>query len=245
MKKFGQIKNKFFSKMLESYTTNKKDVTKLMNIINEDKNFKELYLLYEKVENQYFKDKETAIQYVNELSSSLKGKNKLVSETLKKLDNSIGDIETKYFAVYDSLDSLLEEDNLLNIESKVRAKIDLVEHLTSKKDITESGVPQNFSQNENLLHSVLVNNFNVLYNHILSEEEKEDFKNIVAMSDDDIKTKTEELKENIISKVNNLLSESLEIDFLDKLQNVKDEVIKTTPSKYGYYKLKELKKGLD
>lgn len=244
MNKFGQVKIKFFSKVVDSYLTDKKDITRLMNIIKEDKNFKELYLLYEKVENQYFTDKETARYYVDELSQSLEGRNKLVSKTLKKLDKAIGLVETKYLSLYDNLDVLMEEDNLLNIETKVAAKKELVEHLTKKKELKENNQTAVFSENEKLLYSVLANNFNALYENTLSENEKQEFQKIMSMSENDIKTKTEELKENILNQIDKLLSESKDSDLNDKLDKVKQEVTNTEHSRYNYYKLMELQSGL-
>jgi hypothetical protein len=212
--------------------------------MKENKDLKELYLLYEDIENKYFKDKEVAKYYVEELSKSLNGKVKSLSNTLKKLDESIGLVETNYVAVYDYVDCLLEEDNLLNIDTKVRSKMDLVDYVTTKKEIAESN-QVSYSENQKLLYAVLANNFNVLYSNTLNEEQKNELKSIVSLTDDEVQTKTKELKESILNKVNNLISESTDTDLRDKLNKVVSEVNTTTPSKYNFYKLKELENGLN
>lgn len=243
MKKFGTTKCKVLSKLTEAYVSgDKKTVKDIISLIKENKEFKELYLLYEDIENKYFADKETAESYVIELGRSLNGKITKVTETLNKLEEMIGNVETKYISTYDNLDSLLQEDNLLNIETKVRAKIDLFKHLVQKKTITESK-SVNFSTNEKLLYSVLANNFNVLYENILSEKDKEDFKNIMNLSDDDIKLKTKELKESILTKIDSLLKESSEEELINKLNSAKQKVNETNESRYNYFKLVELEKG--
>ena len=118
MNKFGQIKCKLLSKLTESYRKdNKTEIKNILSLIKENKDLKELYLLYEDIENKYFKDKEVAKYYVEELSKSLNGKVKSLSSILKKLDESIGLVETNYVAVYDYVDCLLEEDSLLNIDN--------------------------------------------------------------------------------------------------------------------------------
>jgi hypothetical protein len=245
MKKFGQIKCKLLSKLTESYTKdNKTEIKNILSLMKENKDLKELYLLYEDIENKYFKDKEVAKYYVEELSKSLNGKAKSLSNTLKKLDESIGLIETKYIAVYDYVDCLLEEDNLLNIDTKVRSKMDLVDYVTTKKEIVESN-QVSYSENQKLLYAVLANNFNVLYSNTLNEEQKNEVKSIVSLTDDEVQTKTKELKESILNKVNNLISESTDTDLRDKLNKVVSEVNTTTPSKYNFYKLKELENGLN
>lgn len=245
MNKFGQIKSKLLSKLTESYKKeDKNEMKNILSFLKENKEITELYLLYENIENKYFHDKEIANYYVEELSKSLKGKSKFLSDKLKTLNESIGDIETKYLAVYDYVDSLLEEDNLLNIETKVVSKKELVNYLTTKKEVNE---PKeiSYSENEKLLHSVLANNFNVLYGNTLNEEQKNELKNIISLNDEEVQVKTKELKENILNKVKNLISESSDDDLKNKLNKVVDEVNSTTPSKYNFYKLKELENGLN
>lgn len=245
MNKFGQIKSKLLSKLTESYKKeDKNEMKNILSFLKENKEITELYLLYENIENKYFTDKEIANYYVEELSKSLKGKSKILSDKLKKLDESIGDVETKYIALYDYVDCLLEEDSLLNIESKVISKKELVNYLTTKKEVNESK-QNSYSENERLLHSVLANNFNVLYSNTLNEEQKNELKNIISLTDEEVQVKTKELKENILNKVNTLISESSDNDLKNKLNKVLDEVNSTTPSKYNFYKLKELENGLN
>jgi hypothetical protein len=91
----------------------------------------------------------------------------------------------------------------------------------------------------------LANNFNVLYSNTLSESQKEELKNILSISYDDLITKSNELQESIINQVSTLLSESNDTDLTTKLNKVKDEVTQMTTSKYNYYRLTELKNGLN
>jgi hypothetical protein len=245
MKKFGIIKSKILSKLTESYSEGNKDnIKNIIKLIKDNKDFRELYLLYEDMETKYFSDKETAQFYVNELSNSLKGRINNVKSICEKIDSVIGDVETTHQDLYDTLDYLLQEDSLMNLEKKVRAKIDLVEHLTKKKEITETKKDGTI-QNENLLFAVLANNFNVLYDKTLSESEKDILKKIVSMSDDELEIKTKELKESITLRIELLINESTEEEIKNKLNKVKDEVLNKDKSRISYYRLVELKNGLD
>jgi hypothetical protein len=123
------------------------------------------------------------------------------------------------------------------------AKKKLVEHLTTKKEIKESQL-ETYTSNENLLHAVLANNFNVLYTNNLNEEQQEELKTILSISNEDLVSKTTELKESILNKVGSLLSESNDNDLTTKLSKVKDEVQEMDLSKYNYYRLTQLKNGL-
>lgn len=244
MNKFGVVKTKLLSKIVESYSTkNKKEIKNLINTVNEDKDFKELYLLYEDVENKYFSDSDTAKFYVEELSKSLNGKSKKTSKITNKVDSLIGLVETQYLPVYDMLDCLMEDDNLLNIEPKMMAKINLVSHLITKKETNESKT-EKYAINESLLYSVLTNNFNVLYSNTLNEEEKKELKSILSLTEEDLQNKFIELKESINENIGGLLKESNDFDLINKLNQVKDEVSKMSNSRLNFYKLLQLKNGL-
>jgi rRNA-processing protein FCF1 len=158
----------------------------------------------------------------------------------KKLDNT----EIISNDIYDALDTLSESDKLSNIEKKVIAKKKLVDHLTTKKEISESK-DSTLVPNETLLNAVLANNFNVLYTNTLSESQKEELKNILSIPYEELLTKTSELKESVLSKVDSLLIESNDNELKNKLDSVKKEVNGMSPSKYNYYRLTELKNGLN
>ena len=244
MKKFGVIKSKMLKTITDAYTKQKKsDVKNILNTIKENKDFKEMYLLYEDIENKYFEDKEVAKLYVEELSSVLKTKSENISEFNKKINQMLGSVEITEDVLYKTLDVLCENDSLLNIDKKVIAKKYIVDHLTTKKSETISE-NSTYTQNENLLHAVLANNFNVLYNNTLNEEQKNELKNILSLSNEDTQTKINELKENIQTKIGELISESKDDSLVQKLNDVLSEMKEMTNSKYNYYRLTQLKNGL-
>jgi hypothetical protein len=248
MNNFGKIKSKLLKKLTEAYTDKsfKQNTKNLFKVIKKNRDFKEMYLFYEEIENKYFEDKETAKLYVEQLSPILKSKASKINSFCEVINMSVHDTQIDENELYDSIDQLLEDDNLNNIDKKVVAKKKLVEHLTTKKQ-TEEKTTEPYTVNENLLHAVLANNFNVLYNNSLNEEQKETLKNIISLSDEDLTTKVNELKESLTTKVDSLLSESAnkDADFATKLTDVKKEMDNMIPTKFNYYRLKQLKNGLD
>ena len=245
MNKFGIIKSKLLTKLTESYANeNKAEIKDILTTIKENKDFKEMYLFYEEIENKYIDDKETAQLFVEGVINILKQQVGDLSNFCTSLNKMINVESINENEIYNSLDTLTENDSLSNIEKKVKAKKKLVEHLTTKKEIKESK-DSTLIPNENLLNAVLTNNFNVLYSNTLSEQQKEELKNILSLSHEDVLTKTTELKESIISQVSTLISESNETDLSTKLMKVKDEVNEMFPSKLNYYRLTELKNGLN
>ena len=245
MNKFGVIKTKLLNKLTESYTNeNKGEIKNILTTIKENKNFKEMYLFYEEIENKYIDDKETAKLYVEGVVNILKQQMDDLTTFCTSLNKMINVESINENEIYNSLDILIEKDSLSNIEKKVNAKKKLVNHLTTKKEIKESK-DSTLIPNENLLNAVLTNNFNALYSNTLSESQKEELKNILSIPYDEIITKTTELKESIVSQVSTLLSESNDTDLSTKLNAVKDEVTQMSPSRYNYYRLNELKNGLN
>lgn len=244
MSKFGALKTKILNKLTESYSTqNKKEVKDILATIKENKDFKEMYLFYEEIENKYIEDKEVAQLYVENIGPILKQNMGNIKDFSKSLDAKINVDTVEANELYEALDTLAESDKLSNIEKKVTAKRKLVEHLTTKKEISES-VNKNVTPNESLLHAVLANNFNVLYNATLSESEKEKLKEILAIPHAEMVTNTNELKESILTQVNDLLKEAND-ELSNKLTTVQKEVKEMEPSKYNYYRLLELKNGLN
>ena len=248
MNKFGGIKTKLLNKLTESYAKeNKAEIKNILTTIKENKDFKEMYLFYEEIESKTISDKETAKLYVEGLSTYFSqpiGNWSNLNMFCESLNKKLGDEEVTTNELYESLDILSEKDSLSNIEKKVIAKKKLVEHLTTKKEITESK-ETTLVPNETLLNAVLANNFNALYSNTLSESQKEELKNILSISYDDLITKSNELAESVIKQVYTLLSESNDTDLSNKLKAVKDEVSQMSPSRYNYYRLNELKNGLN
>lgn len=245
MNKFGIIKTKILNKLTESYKKeDKSEMKDILKTIKENKEFKEMYLFYEEIENKYIEDKETAKLFVEGVESMINQQKNGLLEFCQSLDKKLGDIEITKNELYESLDQLMVKDSLSNIENKINAKKYLYDYLTKKKDNKEIN-KEVYTVNENLLTSVLANNFNVLYGNTLNEEQQTTLKNILSLSQDDLLTKTEELKEGILDKVDTLLNESTDLEFKNKLDSVKKEVNEMSPSKYNYYRLSELKNGLN
>jgi len=244
MNKFGVLKTKILKKLTESYSNkNKSEVKDILNTIKENKDFKEMYLFYEEIENKYFDDKEIAKLYVEEIQSVLKDKSDKITSFSKDLNTKLKDVEINENELYSNLDLLVQSENLSNIDKKIIAKKKLVEHLTTKKEIVKKEETQ-LVENENLLYAVLANNFNVLYNNSLNESQKKELQGILSLTDEDLEVKISDLKESILGQVGNILSESKDNDLTGKLTKVKDEVNEMKSSKFNYYRLVQLKNGL-
>lgn len=244
MSKFGLLKNKIINKFTESYTSgDKSKIRSILKLIKENKDLKELYLFYEEIENLEIPNKESAELYVENLEKLLSNKNESAKKSIKELEKLVGKYDIQENELYSNIDLLSETTTLQNLDKKILAKKKLIDHITSKKEI-KIQESTTVVTNENLLHAVLANNFNVLYNNTLSEDQKRKLKDIVNLTEEELSTKTKELKESIVNSVNGILVESKDETLINKLNNVKKEVNSLEVSKFNYYRLTELKNGL-
>jgi succinate dehydrogenase flavin-adding protein (antitoxin of CptAB toxin-antitoxin module) len=244
MAKFGVLKSKILQTITEAYAKGDKDkIKEILTLITKNSDFKSMYMFYEEIENKYFENKEDAKLYLDEVRSLLIDKSFLIEKFCKTLDSKIGNVIITENELYSNLDTLTERRKLKNVDKHIEAKNKLIEHLTTKKtspELTE-GV---FSENETLLHTVLTNNFNVLYGNTLNEEEKKQLTDILSITDDDLQKNFQTLKEEAKVKTNAMLMTESNLDVKNKLTEVLDEINRMTVTRFNYYKLTELKNGL-
>lgn len=246
MKEFGILKSKVIKKLSDSYSngTLKEDIKICFNPIMENKTIKDLYVFYEEIENKTFPNVEIATEYINEVATTLKGKHKKINKFLSDLDKKIGDVsDVEFNQIYEYLDILLYDDKLTNISEKLNSKTKLIEHLLRTKK-TETNLVENYSINERLLHAVMVNSFNDKFTNNLSEEEKLELKEILNLNEDDLNMRIKELKETVLTNINNLLFESSDEVLKVKLNDVINEVNSMSNTKFNYYKLNKLRSDI-
>lgn len=242
MNKFGTVKSKVLQKITEAYVKGeKKEIKTILKTIKENQDFKGLYLFYEHVENKYIEDREDAKLFVNAIVPLLQEKIKSAESISNVLNESLKDTIISTNKVYDDLDMLAEQDTLLNVDKKIFAKLRLIEHLVTKKETEEDESP--IIENTALLHTILSNNFNVLYSNTLNEEEKKQLTDILSISDTDLKTNFETLREEVTGKMETMVTEEKNLDLKTKLNESITEASQLPPTKYNYYKLLQLKNG--
>jgi hypothetical protein len=238
--KFGKLKCKILSVLSEEYkNNNKENIGKILKLIKEDKNFKELYLFYEDFEKLSIKEPK---QYLDNLKDLLNKKFELVTETSNKIEKLLPkNIDYEYNSIYEGLDLLAIEFDLNNIVKKNESIKLLENHLISEKEeIIEEG-EINFTTNEKLLKTILVNNFNILYENNLDETEKKLFKEIISINKSDLNNNFNLLKEEILKKLDDIILENNNEVLNEKIKEVKKEVLLNSEvNKLNYLKLKDL-----
>lgn len=245
MVNFGELKSKFLTKLVESYNSgNKNELKDLIKKLKSNKNLIEMHHFYEEMENTYFQDKNKARVFVENLEPMLIEKSRLLKKDCVELNESLKNVVAEDNELYSCLDVLSEENTISNLSKKIDSREKLVNILNTKKEtknIEESTVR---IENEKLLNTVLVNNFNIKYGDFLKGEDKQVFERIVSMSNEELINETKSLKTELTEKINSLLNESSDDSLSKKLNDVKSDVNTKEITKYNYFKLIELKKGL-
>ena len=244
MTKFGELKTKVLVKLTESYNSgNKKELKDLIKKLKSNKDLVEVYKFYEDMETTYIQQKDNARLFVETLEPHFIQKMKTIDSDCKKLNKILKDVVIEKNELYEWLDSLSEEHNINNINDKFESKEKFIKFLTEEKENKKENTNVQI-ENYTLLNNILVNNFNIKYGDFLNEDQKKVFKNIVSMTEENLINEVNSLKVEFNGKIENILNESNDYSLVEKLSNVKKQINETKLSRYNYFKLIELKKGL-
>lgn len=245
MSNFGEIKSKMLTKLTESYNSgNKNELKDLIKKLKSNKNLVEMHNFYEEMESMYFPNKDAAKLYVETLEPQLIEKMNSIKSDCKGLNKSLKDVVSESNEVYGFLDILSEDNNIHNISKKIDARENFIKFLTTKKSVKKEEEPTVQFENHTLLNTVLVGNFNTKFTDFLNDEQKETFTKIVSMTESELETETQKIKSEINQKIESILKESTDGLMNEKLNKVKEDLNESELTKYNYFKMTELKKGL-
>lgn len=232
--KFGVIKTLVENKLIKSFAEKNldKDMKLFKKTILEDKSFKRLYFIYDTLKENKGLDKETATYMVDDLvneSKSLKISNKTLKFIEKWTKSVINENQ------YSKIDDLIYGDSLVP-EKKSIAKKEIIESLTKKPIVKESKkiVPI----------KTMLKIANNTIGKKLSELNESDRKKVLSIlksepSEEEFKS----LKENTISKIDQLISES-DDELKKALTETKERIESSNYSKKEFIKLNQLNQGL-
>ncbi len=245
MTNFGELKGKMLTKLTESYTSkNKGEIKDLVKKLQSNKNLVEMYVFYEDMENMTISNKEKAKLFVESLEPQLIDRMKSLKKEFKEFGKLLSGVVSEENSLYNDLDILSEENTIHNIAKKIDSRENLINFLVTEKKVNKVEPTTVQIENHTLLNAVLVNNFNIKYSDFLNEEQKETFNKIISMSNDELISEMTNIKNELTTKLDSILSESTDSEILKKLNSVKSEVTSSDATRFNYYKLVELKNGL-
>jgi hypothetical protein len=90
----------------------------------------------------------------------------------------------------------------------------------------------------------LASNFNILYSNTLTEDEKKELSELLSIPETELNANFGKLQEEVTEKINKMITEEKQNEVKNRLASAVSEAGSMKPSKFNYYKLQQLKKGL-
>jgi hypothetical protein len=229
--------------MVQSYgKKNFKTVMKeFKNNFLSNKAISEMYFIYNDLSSQKGINKDIAGEYVNESFEKLSD---LISSNQKKIDelykwvktNLKGDVENEY----SDIDFVVYENKITNLERILETKTQIKNLLLStKKEKVQESVNIPISS----MLKIVTNTFNKEYSNI-SEEDKKELKSLLSLNKKQISEEIKLVKENVISKLSDKITESDDSELKEKIGNTIQKIQESESDLISLYKLKQLEQGL-
>ncbi len=245
MATFGEIKTKIEETFINLYGKDefKYFSNQFRTIVLENKDIAELYYIYDDLTENKGMSSDLVNDYVNE---SVEYSQILVENNTKVL-NKIGswinaiDLHNNPSNKYETIDTVIYNKSIKNLESILESKKQISKVLTTNK------IEKTISESINLPLETMLKVANSKLNEeisTLSESEKNEIKEIVSLSKDELELRMVRLKESIVDSLKMKLNESSENDLKNTIEKTVDKIQNSPVDFYNYYKLKQLQEGL-
>ncbi len=245
MATFGEIKTKIEETFINLY--GKKEFKYFSNqfrtIVLENKDIAELYYIYDDLMQNKGMSVDLVNDYVNEsveYSQILVENNSKILSKVNSWINAI-DLHSNSNNKYETIDTVIYNKSIKNLESILESKKQISKILTTPKK--EKIVSESINLPLETMIKVANSKLNEEISN-LSETEKNEIKEIVSLSKDELGLRMERLKESIVGNLKMKLNESDEKDLKNTIQKTVDKIQNSPIDFYNYYKLKQLQEGL-
>ena len=237
--KFGILKSKIEDCLVESYRkdTLKRNMFVFEELVLKNKTLSTLYFLYDELSKNKGLNESFVNEYINESIILFENTvSKVEKSDLKDLNSWVGHIVSENR--YQDLDNLFS-NNASTLEEKLKSKKTISENLkknpTTEKEVIE--VP---------LKSMVevANNTIKTYIDTLTEGEKKQLNVLLNTSDEKLSQKYVFLKEDVVEKLETLLSENEDSEVSQKINETIEKLQTENYDKLNYFKLKQLNENL-
>ncbi len=233
MKNFGIIKSKIEKILVDSYQnkTIKESFGKFKDLVLQDKNLVSMFYLYDQLSSKNGMNKDIANDYINECIEKFESI-KLSKDKINLLNKWTSSITTEN--LYENIDKLFD-DNILNIESKVKSKKIIFETITSTNSIQKEVINIPLKTSLNIANQSIHN-----FIQDLTENEKKEFLTVAQMDAKKLFEEYESLRNSTILKLETLMESDQEDGIKTKLQETVNKIKNDNIDKLNYYRLRKL-----
>jgi hypothetical protein len=237
--KFGLLKSKIEDCLVESYRKDglKRDMFVFEELVLKNKSLSTLYFLYDELSKNKGLNESFVNEYINESIILFENTiSKVEKSDIKDLNSWVGHIATENR--YRDIDNLFSNE-ASTLEEKLKSKKTISENLKKntikEKDVIE--VP---------LKSMVEVANNTIKTHIdsLNESERKQLNVLLSTSDEKLSQKYNFLKEDVIEKLEGLLTENEDSETSGKINETIEKLQTENYDKLNYFKLKQLNENL-
>jgi hypothetical protein len=237
--KFGILKSKIEDCLVESYRkhTLKRNMFVFEELVLKNKTLSTLYFLYDELSKNKGLNESIVNDYINESIVLFENTvSKVDKNDLKELNMWVDHIVSENR--YEDIDNLFSS-NVSTIEEKLKSKKTISENLKKspeqEKEVIE--VPLNSMVK-------IANDTIKTYIDGLNESEKKQLNVLLSTPDEKLNQKYDFLKEDVIEKLETLLSENEDSEVTQKINETINKLQTEGYDKINYFKLKQLRENL-
>ena len=238
MVKFGILKTKIETLLLESYSNNtfKNEIKTFNKLVLSNKNISKLFYLYDELNSNKGLSESIAKEFVFESITLYENLiNKVQNKDIKLIMDWVS--KTKVDNQYEHIDNLLgRSDDVLNLENKIKNKKIVVENLQKEpycENNTNINIPINSMLNiANKSYSEYISN--------LTESEQKEVIGLLKMDESTLERIFNELRDDAIVKLTLLTVNEGDESVRDTINETIDNIKIKTPDRLELVKLRSL-----
>jgi len=230
---FGTIKSIIEKNLLESYK-NEKEFKKLLREFKQNilmnKSMSKIYSLYNQLNSPQELSESDAKEYLQEgvqLIQKLLVNVKLPKTLSEEIENKYSDLDTIVYS------------NKLNLSERLQAKKNLIKVLSSNNVVVKESINIPVKSMVNIANQTLRN-----YIETMDENSKKEFLLLISEDSQSLETKFEVIRENTITKLQNLLEKEEEFELKTKLSETIDRIKNEKFDQLNFLKLKNLEESI-
>ena len=238
MVKFGILKTKIETLLLESYSNNtfKNEIKTFNKLVLSNKNISKLFYLYDELNSNKGLSESIAKEFVFESITLYENLiNKVQNKDIKLITDWVS--KTKVNNQYEHIDNLLgRSDDVLNLENKIKNKKIIVENLQKEpycENNTNINIPINSMLNiANKTYSEYINN--------LTESEQKEGIGLLRMDESTLERTFNELRDDAIVRLTILTVNEGDESVRNTINETIDNIKIKTPDRLELVKLRSL-----
>lgn len=237
--KFGELKSKIETYLVESYKKNKlKDSLFVFEqLVLKNKNVSKIFFLYDELSENKGLNESVANEFIHESITAYENLyNKVQPKNIKELKSWVGHIqcENKYIEI----DNLFSS-NILTLESKIKSKNVLIESLKKQKPEQKESIKVPLNTMVKIANKTVEN-----FISSLNESEKKELNSILNLPKEKIQENYNKEKELVLEKLSGKKENESDSETIKTIDQVIEKIQLESFSEINYFKLRNLSEGL-